>query len=226
MRFDRSSKASQAGCLARLWLVTQDVNQAVDQVREVAPFCDVLAVSNRDSNVVQQFAPYITAGQTCAFIGSSGVGKSTLINLLLAAGELATQEIGRNDKGRHTTTAREMFSCPLGGVLIDTPGMREMGAENPDLAMSFGDIDELSRECRFANCTHTSEPGCAVRAALERGELDLRRLESYQKLRLESSYDGMSSKEIESVKMQRLFKDVGGMRNARKFAKSQNRRKG
>ena len=160
-----------------------------------------------------------------AIVGKPNVGKSSLINKLLGNTVMETQEIGRGDKGRHTTTGREMFPCPLGGVVIDTPGMREMGAESADLSKTFAEIEELARHCRFRDCTHTSEPGCAVLAAVESGELDSRRLESYHKLEHETSYDGLSSKEIEVKKCERMFKEVGGMKNARRFAKEQRKRK-
>ena len=167
----------------------------------------------------------ILKGKTTVVAGPSGVGKSTLINKLPGNTVMETQEIGRGDKGRHTTTGREMFPCPLGGVVIDTPGMREMGAESADLSKTFAEIEELARHCRFRDCTHTSEPGCAVLAAAESGELDSRRLESYHKLEHETSYDGLSSKEIEVKKCERMFKEVGGMKNARRFAKEQRKRK-
>ena len=170
-------------------------------------------------DICDKFEPYFSKGQTCAFIGSSGVGKSTLINCLLGAQVISTQEIGKGDKGRHTTTGREMFPCPLGGVVIDTPGMREMGAESADLSQTFGEIEDLARHCRFRDCTHTNEPGCAVLAAVEQGRLDQRRLDSYRKLEHESSYEGLSSKEVEVKKAERMFKEVGGIKQARRFAK-------
>ena len=103
--------------------------------------------------------------------------------------------------------------------------MREMGAESVDLSKTFAEIEELARHCRFRDCTHTSEPGCAVLAAAESGELDSRRLESYHKPEHEASYDGLSSKEIEVKKCERMFKEVGGMKNARRFAKEKRKRK-
>ena len=127
----------------------------------------MIPLSMFDADIGEKFQPYFQKNQTCAFIGSSGVGKSTLINKLLGNTVMETQEIGRGDKGRHTTTGREMFPCPLGGVVIDTPGMREMGAESADLSKTFAEIEELARHCRFRDCTHTSEPGCAVLAAVE-----------------------------------------------------------
>lgn len=202
-----------------------DLPQAVSQVENISSFSDVIPLSMFDADIGEKFQPYFQKNQTCAFIGSSGVGKSTLINKLLGNTVMETQEIGRGDKGRHTTTGREMFPCPLSGVVIDTPGMREMGAESADLSKTFAEIEELARHCRFRDCTHTSEPGCAVLAAVESGELDSRRLESYHKLEHETSYDGLSSKEIEVKKCERMFKEVGGMKNARRFAKEQRKQK-
>ena len=203
----------------------EDLPQAIAQVEKISCFSDVITFSMFDKDIYDKFQPYFQKNQTCAFIGSSGVGKSTLINKLLGDSVIATQEIGRGDKGRHTTTGREMFPCPLGGVVIDTPGMREMGAESADLSKAFVEIEELAQHCRFRDCTHTNEPGCAVLAAVESGELDSRRLESYHKLEHESSYGGLSSKEIEVKKCERMFKEVGGMKNARRFAKEQRKRK-
>ena len=203
----------------------KDLAQAVSQVEAISCFSDILTLSMFDGDICDKFAPYFAKGQTCAFIGSSGVGKSTLINCLLGAQVITTQEIGRGGKGRHTTTGREMFPCPLGGVVIDTPGMREMGAESADLSRTFAEIEDLARHCRFRDCTHTNEPGCAVLAAVEQGTLDQRRLDSYRKLEHESSYDGLSSKEIEAKKCERMFKAYGGMKQARRFAKEQNQRK-
>lgn len=201
-----------------------DLTAAVSEVERISSFSDVIALSKFDADIIEKFTPYFSKNQTCAFVGSSGVGKSTIINRLLGEEALDTQEIGKAGKGRHTTTGREMFPCPLGGVVIDTPGMREMGAESPDLSSAFHEIEELAGRCRFRNCTHQNEPGCAVLAAVDDGRLDKRRLDSYFKLRQEAGYDGLSSKEIEVKKLERMFKDVGGMKNARKFAKGQRKR--
>lgn len=197
--------------------------QAIAQVETIRGFSDVIALSMFDGDVCEKFLPYFKGNQTCAFIGSSGVGKSTLINRLLGSAVIATQETGRGDKGRHTTTGREMFPCPLGGVVIDTPGMREMGAESADLSRTFSEIEELAKMCKFRDCTHTSEPGCAVLAAIACGELDERRLASYHKLAHETSYDGLSSKEIEAKKRERMFKEVGGMKNVGRFSKGRDK---
>lgn len=203
----------------------ENLAQAVSQVEAISCFSDILTLSMFDEDIHDKFEPYFSKGQTCAFIGSSGVGKSTLINCLLGTQVISTQEIGKGDKGRHTTTGREMFPCPLGGVVIDTPGMREMGAESADLSQTFGEIEDLARHCRFRDCTHTNEPGCAVLAAVEQGRLDQRRLDSYRKLEHESSYEGLSSKEVEVKKAERMFKEVGGIKQARRFAKEHYQRK-
>ena len=196
-----------------------DLSGAVAEVERVSAYSDVVALSIYDQDINQKLQPFLHQGVTAAFIGSSGVGKSTLINTLLGEERILTSETRDDDKGRHTTTGREMFPCPMGGVLIDTPGMRELGVETANLAKSFADIDELAGQCRFGDCTHTSEPGCRVLEALHSGQLDQRRLDSYFKLKHEAGYEGLGSREIENKKLERMFKDVGGIKGARKYIK-------
>lgn len=202
-----------------------NLSQAICDIERISCFSDIITISMFDDNICEKFARYFEKNQTCTFIGSSGVGKSTLINRLLGSDVIATQEIGKGDKGRHTTTNRELFPCPLGGVVIDTPGMREFGVESADLSQSFKDIEELSIHCKFRDCAHTNEPGCAVLKAVENGTLDKRRLDNYHKLENENSYDGLNSKQIEIKKYERMFKEVGGIKNAKKFAKEKGKRK-
>lgn len=147
---------------------------------------------------------YITDGSTVAFIGSSGVGKSTLVNRLAADTLMATGDTRRDGKGRHTTTARCLL--PLGsGCVIDTPGMRELCIGRADLSSSFADVEALAELCRFSNCTHTSEPGCAVLEAVSDGVLASERLKSWQKLRKEAAYALLDSRQIETAKLESML---------------------
>jgi ribosome biogenesis GTPase len=127
---------------------------------------------------------YIGPGKTVGFIGSSGVGKSSLANRLLGREAQAVGELRNDERGRHTTTARQLILLPEGGVLIDTPGMRELGLleDAGGLTTSFADVLELAARCRFRDCAHAGEPGCAVAAAVESGALPAERLASYRKL--------------------------------------------
>lgn len=195
------------------------------EVNNICPFTDVVATSIFDNDINAKMQMYIKPGITAAFIGSSGVGKSTLINKLLAKDILTTADIGRSNKGKHTTTGRELYILPQGGVVIDTPGMREIGVETADLSKSFTDIEELSIRCKYNDCSHTTEPGCAVRDALVNGVIDERRLANYFKIKREAEYDGLSSKKIEEKKINRMFKEVGGMKNARKLLKENSKHK-
>ncbi len=203
--------------------LADDLDSMVYEAEKASSFCDVITISMHDDDVISKFEPYFKKGITGVFIGSSGVGKSTLINKLLGEEIILTSEIGKGDKGRHTTTGREMFICPLGGTLIDTAGMRELGIDGADLSTSFEDIEEIAKGCKYSDCTHTSEPDCAVLSAVDAGDIDKRRLDNYFKLLNETSYDGLSSKELEKKKADRMFKDVGGMKNVRKFIKNKNR---
>lgn len=149
----------------------------------------VETIDARDSTAMEPLTHWCRSGQTVALVGSSGVGKSTLA-MSLGARHLETQGIREDDaKGRHTTTARSIHHLNAGGVLIDTPGMRELqlaGCED-GVAEVFDEIVALADECRFRDCNHNGEPGCAVNAAIERGELDARRLKNYRKLQSEQA---------------------------------------
>ncbi len=193
------------------------------EVSGIAAGADVITTSGYDRASCHRLLPYLQPGITASFIGSSGVGKSTLINELAGEKLLATGDIGWEDKGRHTTTRRELLVLPQGGIVIDTPGMRELGVEAVNLSKSFADIDELVGQCRFRDCGHTTEPGCAVRRALETGELDSRRLESYQKLKKEARYDGLSSKEIEAEKINAMFGGMAEMKRMRDHFRQKNK---
>ena len=159
-----------------------------DEVRAVALGVDIHLVSAVTGQGVDELRDQIEPGTTVAFFGASGVGKSTLLNCLIGTDVQETAEVRETDgKGRHTTVAREMFFLPEGGIIIDTPGMRALALWDAEegIASAFPDIEELAEGCRFADCTHTREPGCAVREAMEAGELAERRLDSYLRLREE-----------------------------------------
>lgn len=135
---------------------------------------------------------WIRPGQTITLLGSSGVGKSTLVNSLMGDSVQMTKGIREDDaKGRHTTTHRSLHLLPGGGLLLDNPGMRELGIADAEagVASVFDDVEILAGSCRFSDCEHNSEPGCQVRAAIERGELDEQRLTSYRKLKREETYN-------------------------------------
>ena len=198
----------------------ENISQIMEEIETVAIGCDVIVTSSFDAKTVEKLAPFLKKGITASFIGSSGVGKSTLINLLAGTQLLATAEIDQYDKGRHTTTGREMFLLPNGAIVIDTPGMRELGIANGDMEKTFSDIEELAKHCKFRDCSHNNEPGCAVQKAISEGLLENRRLQNYFKLKRETDYEGLSSKEIEEKKLNEMFREVGGMKKAKHHIKS------
>ena len=184
----------------------EDIDERLREVKEVAIGIDILVTSSLNGNGYEKVKEYIKSGTTIAFIGSSGVGKSTLINKLLNKEVLKTNSISENDKGRHTTTHRELFLLEDGGVIIDTPGMRELGLISADVDKSFSNIEELEKQCKFSDCTHKNEPKCAVREAIENGELDLDRLERYKKLKKEEAYNLSKAKSQERHRTKSLMK--------------------
>ena len=146
-----------------------DLDYKLSEVSSIAFGLDILVTTSTEENGYRELLPFISEGKTIAFIGSSGVGKSTLINLLLGKEQLKTNGLRNDDKGRHTTTHRELFLLPSGGMVIDTPGMRELGMWDNDTGIdrTFTEIETLASQCKFRNCTHKNEPGCAVLKALE-----------------------------------------------------------
>lgn len=199
--------------------LADNLSEKLQEVEEIAPGVDVIITSMENDDDHLQVLKYIKEGKTGAFVGSSGVGKSTLINKVLGKDIIKTSEIRSDDKGRHTTTRRDLFILPNGGAVIDTPGMRELGIDQADLSRSFEDIEALATECRFKDCSHKSEPGCVLRKGIEDGTISEERLESYLKLKKEAGYEGLNSKEIEKKKIESMFADFGGIKNARDFVK-------
>jgi ribosome biogenesis GTPase len=164
-----------------------DIPGAVAGVEAVAIGVPVHVVSNVTGEGVDGLRPYLTGSRTVAALGSSGVGKSMLINRLVGHELQAVGDVRRDGRGRHTTTRRELIPVPGGGLVLDTPGMRELQLSEVDggVEEAFEDITELADRCRFTDCAHESEPGCAVRGALAAGELDPARVASYRKLQRE-----------------------------------------
>lgn len=183
----------------------EDINDKVKQIEEIAIGIDIIVTSSINEDGYYEVKKYIKSGITIAFIGSSGVGKSTLINKIINKEVLKTNSISENDKGRHTTTHRELFAIESGGVIIDTPGMRELGLISADVDKSFSNIEELEKQCKFSDCTHKNEPKCAVKEAIENGTLDLERLERYRKLKREEEYNLSKSKQQERQKLKSMF---------------------
>jgi ribosome biogenesis GTPase len=164
-----------------------DPQAAIADIVAVAQDVPVHVISSRTRLGLDELEPYLLPGVTITILGSSGVGKSTLINQLLGHDQLRTGEVLEDGRGRHTTTHRQLVRLPGGALIIDTPGLRELQLWEGDAGLqeAFADIDELAPHCRFTDCAHDAEPGCAVRAAVQSGELAPERFESYHTLKRE-----------------------------------------
>lgn len=167
-----------------------DLEPALAQLRAIAPGVEVLAISMSDPATLDPLRAMVGTDRTLAVLGASGVGKSTLINTLLGEERLATTEIREDGKGRHTTAWRELVAMPGGGFLIDTPGLRGVGLADSQEGVDavFSDVVDYTGQCRFNDCRHNGEPGCAVAAAIESGDLDAERFERHKKLQRELDY--------------------------------------
>jgi ribosome biogenesis GTPase len=190
-----------------------DAPQIRADVAAAALGVEVLAVSAETGEGMTDLESYVATGSTVVLLGPSGAGKSTLTNALSGATVMHTRALRADGKGRHTTAHRELVMLPGGGIVIDTPGLRSVGLTDvsESLDLVFADIDELAEHCRFADCVHQTEPGCAVREALEAGELPERRWESYVKLQREARWMAMRHdarlKSEEKARWKRMTKE-------------------
>lgn len=177
--------------------LAEDADQLIAEVRHIAFGVPVIVVSDRTPQGFAALDAVLVPGNTVAFIGSSGVGKSTIVNHLMDSDVAATKDVGKAAKGHHTTTSRQMYATPSGVIVIDTPGMRELQLDSADLDAAFEDIDELSKNCRFADCAHEHEPGCAVRTAIDDGSLAVERFHNYRKMQKELLHQERKQKEAD-----------------------------
>ena len=182
--------------LSKCDLIFQDkVEEIKGSISSIAPQTTVLAFSNLSGDNIDTIKSYLLRGQTYCLLGSSGVGKTTLLNSLLGSEQFETRAVRQKDsKGRHTTTSRELIQLENGALLIDTPGMRELGSMSVDSGLdeTFSEISDLARHCKFGDCSHTSEKGCAILAAVDEGGLVEQRYQNYIKIKKESAFNEMS----------------------------------
>ena len=211
-RLDRYLVAANEGgiepivVLSKTDLVTpEELEGMIEKIRDAGILTQLLPISNATGTGLEAFRALLVPGKTFCLLGSSGVGKTTLINRIIGRDEFDTQVVSGTGEGVHTTARRQLLVLDSGAMLVDTPGMREFGllGTSEGIEESFLDVHELSLECRFSDCTHAQEPGCAVLSAIEDGDLSEERYESYLKLKKETEYHDLSY--VEKRKKDRDF---------------------
>lgn len=217
-----SSKVSPVIILTKTDLITETrLAEILDRLKSRIKHVPFIAVSNETKNGYEAIHSFIKKGKTYCMLGSSGVGKSTLLNNLSGENLMKTDSISTStNKGKHITSHRELIILENGGILIDNPGMREVGIADTDggLEITFEEIIKLSKTCKFKDCTHTNEPGCRVIEAVEKGEIDIAYYENYLKMEKEKAY-------FESTIAERRKKDKDFGKMIKNFKKDANRKK-
>ena len=189
--------------------LVSNVQEYIEQVENIAFGVEIYAVSCVTKQGLDNLEKYFSKGNTIVFLGSSGVGKSTLVNTLYGKEVMKTSEIREEDsRGRHTTTSRNLIMLPNGAMLIDTPGMRELGMWDAESGISktFQDIEKYLGMCKYSNCSHTNEPGCKILEAIEKGEIQKERFDEYLKLQKESEYNTNSDEYLKNKREK--FKEI------------------
>ncbi len=218
-----SARITPIAILSKTDLTTEEeIRQLIDQVRLRHADLQVIPLSNETLEGLEQIRQHLKEGKTYCILGSSGVGKSSLINNLLNKEHMKVSAISeQTNKGRHTTSHRELFVLEDGGVIIDTPGMRELGIteKSQGLETTFSDLAELAKQCKFNDCTHTNEEGCAILEALDNGEIDEKALENFQKLKREQERfeSTVREKRAKDKKLGKLYKRIQEDKRKRKF---------
>jgi ribosome biogenesis GTPase len=215
-RLERYLIATQEGGLTPIIVLTkadltENLEAALHALQDTAKDVPIIAVSALHDQGLEALHPHLPPNRTAVLLGSSGAGKSTLLNRLMGREAMATGEIrSGDDKGRHTTRHRALFRLQSGALLIDTPGVREFGltGESEALGDLFQDVTTLMAQCRFSDCTHTTEPGCAVQDALNTGTLNAARLRAYDKLQREQAFEAQRSQVSAAVAAKQKWKKI------------------
>jgi ribosome biogenesis GTPase len=226
-RIERYVALARNGGVTPVILLTKadlcaDPETAVTEVAAATPGVAVHAMSALFGKGLEALAPYLAPGKTCVLLGSSGTGKSTIVNHLLGVEALRVEAVRESDdRGRHTTTHREMLRLPGGALLIDTPGLREIqlwnGDEDRVLEQAFGDIASLATACRFKDCRHQTEPGCAVKAAVEEGTLEPGRLASHAKLQRELAFLERKQEKLARDEHKKKYREVNLAKRTQRY---------